>query len=64
MRIIVSLKCSQLPIGNWLFGFIKLTGNLWVEPQAGRIVKPFHAVLISRIRTTLTLLGAMSFVSS
>ena len=46
MRIIVSLQCSQLPIGNWLFDFIKLTENLWAEPQADRIVKPFHAVLI------------------
>ena len=51
MRIIVSLQCSQLPIGNWLFDFIKLTDNKWADPQ-------------SRIRTTLTLLGAMSFVSS
>lgn len=42
MRIIVSLQCSQLPIGNWLFDFIKLTENLWAEPQADRIVKPFH----------------------
>ena len=46
MRIIVSLQCSQLPIGNWLFDFIKLTENLWAEPQADRIVKPFHAVLV------------------
>ena len=38
MRIIVSLQCSQLPIGNWLFDFIKLTENLWAEPQADRIV--------------------------
>ena len=49
MRIIVSLQCSQLPIGNWLFDFIKLTENLWAEPQADRIVKPFHAVLINPV---------------
>ena len=49
MRIIVSLQCSQLPIGNWLFDFIKLTENLWAEPHADRIVKPFHAVLINPV---------------
>lgn len=64
MRIIVSLKCSQLPIGNWLFGFIKLTGNLWVEPQAGRIVKPFHAVLIIPYPYNTYIIGSYEFVSS
>lgn len=46
MRIIFRLKCSQLPIGNWLLGFIKFTGDLWIESQSRRIIQPFHTVFV------------------
>ena len=74
MRIIVSLQCSQLPIGNWLFDFIKLTENLWADyyeaasldgaTELQMFSKITFPLIWSNIRTTLTLLGAMSFVSS
>ena len=49
MRIIVSLQCSQLPIGNRLFRVIDFTGDLWIKSQFGGIIKPFHAILINPV---------------
>ena len=35
--VVVILKCSELPIGDWLLCLIDLAGNLWVESQFGAV---------------------------
>ncbi len=42
----ICLKCSQLPIGDWLFRIVEFVGYLRVKTQLCGIVKPFHRIFI------------------